>query len=63
MGKQPPNCLYVGDSPFDLQAGNGAGCQTAAALWGMFPADELRAQQPDFVCGSILEVAHLLGAR
>lgn len=63
MGKQPPNCLYVGDSPFDLQAGNGAGCQTAAALWGMFPADELRAQQPDFVCGSILEVAHLPGAR
>ncbi len=56
-------CLYVGDSPFDLQAGNGAGCQTAAALWGMFPADELRAQQPDFVCGSILEVAHLPGAR
>ena len=37
LGLAPQTCLYVGDSPFDMQSGSGAGCATAAALWGMFP--------------------------
>ncbi|MFR5091066.1 MAG: HAD hydrolase-like protein [Adlercreutzia equolifaciens] len=36
----------VGDSPFDIQAGNAAGCATAAALWGMFPCEVLAAERP-----------------
>ena len=63
MGEPPRACLYVGDSPFDMQAGRQAGCMTAAALWGMFPAADLDAERPDVACDSILEVAHLLGAR
>ena len=34
LGLRPEECAYVGDSPFDLQAGRGAGCPTAAVLWG-----------------------------
>lgn len=49
-------CLYVGDSPFDMRAGNAAGCMTAAATWGMFPADELRAEHPDYECESMENV-------
>lgn len=55
------SCMYVGDSPFDMQAGNGAGCTTAAALWGMFPQAVLEAQHPTFVCADGVEVPALLG--
>lgn len=58
-GLAPEECLYVGDSPFDLQAGNGAGCLTAAARWGMFPADVLAAEHPDFALDSIAELPAL----
>ena len=62
IGLDPSDCLYVGDSPFDLQAGNGAGCDTAAALGGMFGADELRAESPTFECATFDElVAKVLG--
>ena len=53
-------CLYVGDSPFDMQAGNAAGCMTAAATWGMFSADELLAERPDYRCESIGDVAKVV---
>jgi pyrophosphatase PpaX len=39
--------LFVGDSPFDIRAGRGAGTRTAAALWGPFPAEALAAEAPD----------------
>lgn len=50
MGVSPDECWYVGDSPFDIEAGNRAGCKTAAALWGMFAEDRLRAQNPTVCC-------------
>lgn len=43
-------CFYVGDSPFDLEAGRGAGCRTVAVTWGMFPEDVLLVQSPDLIC-------------
>ncbi len=49
MGFAPSECWYVGDSPFDIQAGNQAGCATAAVLWGMFPEEVLRAEHPTVV--------------
>ena len=39
----PSECLYVGDHERDIQAGNGAGMDTAAALWGYIQDH----QQPD----------------
>jgi pyrophosphatase PpaX len=45
---EPATAVYVGDAPYDLQAGRDAGVATAAALWGgAFPAAVLRAQHPD----------------
>lgn len=52
LGLSPRECVYVGDSPYDIQAGNAAGCTTVAALWGMFPEQALVAEQPDFTCAS-----------
>lgn len=44
----PRECAYVGDSPYDLQAANGAGVVSVAALWGMFPEEVLAAEGPDY---------------
>ena len=60
LGLPAQECAYVGDSPFDIHAGNAAGCTTVAALWGMFPAEELLAEAPDFTCGSFPELVRLL---
>ena len=60
MGAVPSQTWYVGDSPFDMQAGNGAGCFTVAALWGMFPRDVLAAQAPDAFCESPADLAALI---
>ena len=60
LGRAPQECLYVGDSPFDMQAGNGAGCPTAAALWGMFPPAALHAERPVFMCADIAEIPLLV---
>jgi len=57
---EPSACVYVGDSPFDIAAGNAAGCITVAVTWGMFGEDELRAQGPDYVIAHPNELAPLL---
>ena len=57
----PQQCMYIGDSPFDIQAGNAAGCTTVAALWGMFSKDELEAQRPAVECASLTALADYLG--
>lgn len=48
LGLRPEECLYVGDAPFDIQAGKAARTLTGAALWGMFSAEALRSEGPDF---------------
>lgn len=62
LGLQACECVYVGDSPYDMQAGGKAGCRTVAATWGMFPASTLRAESPHFVCAGIGELPDLLGS-
>ncbi|MEF9841191.1 MAG: HAD-IA family hydrolase [Raoultibacter sp.] len=56
LGHASEECIYVGDSPFDMQAGNGAGCFTVAALWGMFPEAVLQAETPNAVCSCFADV-------
>ncbi|MCH2459441.1 MAG: HAD-IA family hydrolase [Gemmatimonadetes bacterium] len=40
--------LFVGDSPFDLQAGRAAGTRTAGVSWGPFERRTLEAEHPDY---------------
>lgn len=63
MGVSPAQCAFVGDSPFDMQAGNGAGCTSAAVLWGMFSEERLRAENPALVCATFDTLASELIAR
>ena len=60
LGVAPEQTWYVGDSPFDIQAGNSAGCFTVAALWGMFPRDVLAAQNPAELCEAPADMQALL---
>ena len=56
LGLLAADCLYVGDSPYDIQAGKAAGCATMAVTWGVFSRDELCAESPDYVCDSFTEL-------
>ncbi len=40
--------VYIGDSPFDIEAGQAAGVATAAVGWGIFPAVRLKELEPDY---------------
>ena len=45
----PSAAIYVGDSPYDIQAGKAAGMATAAVTWGIFAREDLQRADPDFV--------------
>jgi pyrophosphatase PpaX len=48
LAAEPADAVYVGDAPFDVRAGRGAGVATAAAMWGTAcPPAALRAERPD----------------
>lgn len=47
LGEDPESACYVGDAPFDLQAGRAAGVTTIAVPWGFFPRSALAAEGPD----------------
>lgn len=59
LGAKPDHCAYIGDSPFDIQAGNAAGCTTVAALWGMFSPEELRGEHPHHECDAFIHLPNL----
>lgn len=44
-----PRPIYIGDSPYDIQAGAAAGMATAAVTWGIFSREALQAAAPDYV--------------
>jgi pyrophosphatase PpaX len=48
LAAEPAGAIYVGDSPFDIQAGASAGTATAAVAWGVFSRAALMAARPDF---------------
>lgn len=60
LGLAASECPYVGDSPFDIQAGKGAGCETIAVTWGMFSPEVLRAEEPTGICDTPAELAKLV---
>jgi pyrophosphatase PpaX len=47
LGAGPEGACYVGDAPFDLQAGRAAGVTTIAVPWGFFARETLLAESPD----------------
>lgn len=57
-----PGCaLFIGDSPYDILAGNRADVSTVAALWGPFPREVLMAAKPTHVAETPSAVMSLAG--
>lgn len=53
-------CVYVGDSPHDMQAALSGGAIAVAALWGAFSENDVLAPGPPFALREIGELPGLL---
>ncbi len=63
LGRGVDGACYIGDSPFDIQAGKRSGMVTVAVTWGFFGHDDLAAVQPDITCDTVADLGRvLLGA-
>jgi pyrophosphatase PpaX len=49
LGAGVEGACYVGDAPFDMQAGRAAGLVTIGVTWGFFARADLEAQGPDLI--------------
>ena len=48
LGAKPEECLMVGDSPADMEAGKRAGVKTCAVRYGYGEPRELARFEPDY---------------
>jgi len=48
VGANPDDCLFVGDSPADMEAGRRAGVRTCAVLYGYGKREEMAKWSPDY---------------
>lgn len=60
LGRQPGEAAFIGDSVYDMEAGNAAGVVTIAALWGPFDRQTLDASNPRYFLESISSLPALL---
>ena len=61
LGVSPEEAVYVGDSPYDLQAARSAGARSVGVTWGVFSEKVLRAEDPDRMAHTVEELAAMLG--
>lgn len=48
LGAAPDECLFIGDSSADMEAGRRAGVKTCAVRWGYGDLEEMARFEPDF---------------
>ena len=60
LGVSPDDAVFVGDSPHDILAGNGADVMTIAALWGPFDRETLANARPDHFIECMAELPGVL---
>ncbi len=60
LGYEASEAVFVGDSPHDVNAGNGAGVVSIAALWGPFTRDQLDPASPDHYLDDIARLPALV---
>ncbi|MEN6595327.1 MAG: HAD hydrolase-like protein [Clostridiaceae bacterium] len=59
VGKAVEDCVYIGESPFDIQAGVASGVFVAAVASGNWPKESLLEQEPDVFLNDISELTVL----
>lgn len=60
LGVRVERCMYVGDSPHDMESALAAGALAAAALWGAFTPEQVLAPGPDLALADIHELLRVL---
>lgn len=60
LRKANKQTVYIGDSPFDIEAGNRAGVTTIAVTWGMADKAELLKHAPNVIINSWGELTEWL---
>jgi pyrophosphatase PpaX len=60
LGVDASRAIFIGDSPYDMQAGLDAGVATGAALWGPHPRQRLEPFTPTHWLHSLDEVSRLV---
>ena len=61
LGARPEDCLMVGDSQADMEAGHRAGVKTCAVRYGYGDPAKLAACKPDYWIDDLRELANLHG--
>ncbi len=56
LNAQPEDCLFVGDSPADMESGRAAGVKTCAVRYGYGNIDELARWRPDYWVDDLREL-------
>lgn len=56
MGADPRQTLVIGDTTFDIEMGNRAGCYTCGVTWGNQTAAELAVARPDYIINDIRQI-------
>lgn len=59
LGASPGDCLFVGDSPADMEAGRRAGVKTCAVRYGYGKIDDLARFEPDYWIDDLRALAPL----
>ena len=60
LGASPQNACYVGDAPFDIQAGAAAGLTTIGVTWGFFSREALQALNPTHLVDTAAQLESVL---
>ena len=61
VGKAPDECVYIGESPFDIKAGVASGAFVAAVASGNWSVDSLLECSPSVLLDDISELLPLFG--
>jgi pyrophosphatase PpaX len=60
LGALPAESVYVGDSPYDILAGNAAGVTTIGVTWGASAHAPLLAAAPTYMAATVAELTDTL---
>jgi pyrophosphatase PpaX len=60
LGHDVADAVYVGDAPYDIEAGRAAGCGTVGVTWGVATAAVLAAAGADAIAATPAELAAIL---
>jgi phosphoglycolate phosphatase len=60
MNLDPQEVLFVGDTTFDIDMGNAAGCKTCAVTYGNHTVEKLKASNCDFIVNKFAEILNVV---